>query len=321
MNRASASDFTQRRVPSALRPAVAIEIGEQPVVGIAVQVDGAAERCLRQHALHLRARPIVSPVPQKLQLALAEQLKSGEIDGFRIVTFVIDVIGPRSHRRDGAHRTRLELAILEDREVDAADAQPREIHADALADRRGIDRVRQVPALRALHHVHVGRREEVAAVRAAAVRRVAPFFTPQVRVSDVVVVRDADRRAILDDLAILEAELDPAGRVLGVVIRLIAREEEQIRILTQQPLHDFRPRALGSRRVASQVGDDDLVLVQRITTDGAVERRLVPMPHPVRHRLRCIPAFDPEVGAPARISNRRAGDFRPGAIALNLQPG
>ena len=66
--------------------------------------------------------------------------------------------------RNLALRAGLELAVLEDREVDAADAQAREIDGDAAFDRRRIDRIGQMPRLLPLHHVHVLDRIEVAAV-------------------------------------------------------------------------------------------------------------------------------------------------------------
>ena len=47
----------------------------------------------------------------------------------------------------------------------------------------------------------------------------------------VVIVGNADRRPVADDVAELQAELDPAGRVLGVAIGLVAGEEEQVGIL------------------------------------------------------------------------------------------
>ena len=49
--------------------------------------------------------------------------------------------------------------------------------------------------------------------------------------ADVVVVGDGDRRPVAHDVAELQAELDPAGGVLGVAIGLVAGEEQQVGIL------------------------------------------------------------------------------------------
>ena len=55
-----------------------------------------------------------------------------------------------------AKRSRLELAVFQDGEVDATHHQPSEIDADVLIHRLRIDGIRQMPALLPLHHVHIG---------------------------------------------------------------------------------------------------------------------------------------------------------------------
>ena len=49
--------------------------------------------------------------------------------------------------------------------------------------------------------------------------------------ADVVVVGNRDRRPVANHVAELQAELDPAGRVLGVAVGLVAGEEQQVGIL------------------------------------------------------------------------------------------
>jgi hypothetical protein len=76
MNRPGAANFLERAVAAGLRPAVAIEIRQQPRIALAVHVDRAAECRLRQHGLDLGAGPVLPPRAQEAQLPLAEQLQT-----------------------------------------------------------------------------------------------------------------------------------------------------------------------------------------------------------------------------------------------------
>ncbi len=124
-----AADFFERAIARRLRPAVAIEVGEQAIVALAVHVDGAAEGGLREHGLHLRAGPVLRPVAEEFLLPLAEQLQARQVDRLRIVGGIVDVVGTRPHLRNLARRAALEFAVFENGEVHAADVQPREIDA------------------------------------------------------------------------------------------------------------------------------------------------------------------------------------------------
>ena len=73
--------------------------------------------------------------------ALAE---AGEIDGLGVVGRVVDVVGPGAHLRDLAGGAALELPVLEDREIDAAEAEPREVDGDPAIDGGRIGRVGEV---------------------------------------------------------------------------------------------------------------------------------------------------------------------------------
>jgi hypothetical protein len=61
MRRPRVREDAERLVAARLRPAVAVEIGEEPVVGLAMQMHGAAEGCLRQGTLRADALPVVGP--------------------------------------------------------------------------------------------------------------------------------------------------------------------------------------------------------------------------------------------------------------------
>jgi len=100
--------------------------------------------------------------------------------------------------------------------------------------------------------------------------------------SDVVVVRNADRRTIAHDLPELQTELDPAGGMLRVTVGLVAAKKEQIRVLFFKIVDDLGPLVDGFARIAGLIGDDDLVLLDRIAADASFEQRLFTMSNSIR---------------------------------------
>jgi hypothetical protein len=250
----------------------------------------------------------------------AEQFEPGQVDRLAIVGRIDDVVGSRAHLRDRAGRPGLELAVFENREVDAAEHQPREIDADPLLDRRGIDRVGEVPGLLPLDHVHVAGREEVAAVGAVFAKSLLAAGPPQVWVADVVVVGDRHGGPVADHVAKLQTEFDPRIRVLLVAIRLVAGEEEQVGVGCPQAGHDLLPRPWRFGRVAREHGHGDRLLVGGIAADDAFEDRRVAMPHAVGVVAGGVPVVDAEVGIPAGIVHCRPRDLFPGPTPPDLEP-
>ena len=185
----------------------------------------------------------------------------------------------------------------------------------------GVRRVGQVPRLLPLDHVHVGRGVEIPAV--GAVGSIAPLavLAPNVRVADVVVVRDRDRGAVPDQVAELQAELDPASGVFSVPIGLVTGEEQQVRVLGEQVLDDLRPTARGAAGVARHVRHHNRVLLGRVTADRTLERGRLAVPHAVLDALRGVPLPDAKVGAPAGVLDRRLPQLDPPPVAFHFQPG
>ena len=314
-------DFLEGAVPAGLRPGIGIEVREQPVAVGSMQMDRAAESRLRQHGFHDRSGPVLAPRVQEAELPFAEQLQSRKIDTLRVVGGIVDVIGPRTQLRDLAGGTGLELAVLEDREIKPANPQPGEVNPDAPLHRRRIRRVGQVPGLLALHHVDVGDRIEVSAVGIALQGGAVAAFAPEIGVPDIVVVGNADRRPVAHQLPELQPELDPAGCVLGMPIRLIPGEEEQVGILREQARDDLGPQPRGPAGVAGHRRHDDLILVARVAPDGAGKLRGGTVAHAVARGPGAIPVGHPEMGAPARIDHCRTGDLGPGSATLDFEPG
>ena len=173
-----------------------------------------------------------------------------------------------------------------------------------------------MPALLTLHLVHIGHGVTIAAVRIAADLGLATRLAPQIAVTDVVIVGNAHRRAVADDVAKLQAELDPSRRVLRVAIRLITTEKQHVRVLRPQVVDDLGARPDRAAGVAAHVRDHDLILLHRIATDEALKHRLLAVAHAVGHVLRAIPALHAEMRVPARIMHLALRDFLPLAVLL-----
>ena len=195
-----------------------------------MHVDGTAERGLREHGLGPDPASVAGPAVEPVELPPAEQLEAGEVDRLAVVGRIGDVVGAGAELGNRALGTGLELAVFEDREIQATEHQPREVDRDPLLHRRGIDGVGQVPGLLPLHHVHVRRRIVVAAVGAGLLQGTLSPGAPEIRMAHIVVVGDRDNRPVAEHIAELEPELDPAHGVLRVAIGLIAREEQQVGI-------------------------------------------------------------------------------------------
>ncbi len=123
-----------------------------------------------------------------------------------------------------------EFAVFQDGKVDVAPIQIGEIDADPLADVTRVDGVWQMAGLCAFHLFNIDSRLGVTTVRRSAQRGDLSAFAPDVRLANIVIVRQTYRGAIFDDVAKIPAELEPGGIVAVVVVDLISRKEEYIRI-------------------------------------------------------------------------------------------
>jgi hypothetical protein len=64
------ADFAERGIAAGLRPTVAVEVGEQAVVAVAMDVDRTGEGGLGKHGFHFGPAPVPAPAPQEVELAL-----------------------------------------------------------------------------------------------------------------------------------------------------------------------------------------------------------------------------------------------------------
>ena len=122
MDRSRTANCRQCFVATCLRPTIAIQICQQPVVWFAVQMDRAAKCSLAEHALHFRVRPIFAPIIEKRELSITQQFQLRQIHRFRIVRSIVDVIGTRTHFWNLPFRSTLEFPVLKNRKVNPADS-------------------------------------------------------------------------------------------------------------------------------------------------------------------------------------------------------
>ena len=229
------------------------------------------------------------------------------------------MVRTRSHLRDLALGTGLEFPVFEDGKVDFADAQPREIDGDALFDRARVGRIGQVPRLAAVDHANVLGGVEVAARIAGGRIGDDASLAPHVALADIVIVRDGHDRAVFDDLAEVVAPQQPSRGVLGMVVTLVAGEEQQVGVLFLQLGNDRVAVAAVAVRVAGQRTDDDRVFVHGIPADQPFKYGIATVPDPVRDALGRVPGSDAEMGRPAGVDHRGAGHFAPLAVGHQFQ--
>ena len=211
------------------------------------------------------------------------------------------MIRSRSHFWNFTGWTRLEFAVFENRKVNSADSQACEVNGDTAIDGRRIDSVGQMPGLLTLHEVDLFNRIKVTAVRVTAKRRAPPVFAPQIRMAHVVVVGNRDRGSVAQDVAELQSEFNPAGRMFGVSISLISREEQQIGILRFEILQDLGALAGSATRVAGHIGDHNNAFVDRIASNDSNEFCLVAVSHSIGYIDGSVPVFNTEMRTPSRI--------------------
>ena len=107
-----------------------------------------------------------------------------------------------------------------------------------------------MPSLGTLHHVDVFHRVKVASVRSGRCGRFFSSGSPNVCLSHVVIVWNGNHRASSEEFTKLQAEFKPAGGVLGMMVGLVAGEEQKIGILELDVFDDARSRTASAAGVA-----------------------------------------------------------------------
>ena len=144
-------------------------------------------------------------------------------------------------------------------------------------------------------------------------------FSPEVRLTDIVVIWNRDGGTIFHDVTKAQSELNPAGGVLGVMIGLISGEEEKVRVLLNQVRKNGGARSLGPAGVAGEIADDDDILVDRILANEPFKHRVLSMTNSIGNVFGVVPAFDAEVGTPSGIENFLSRRFFPGVAIFELK--
>ena len=131
----------------------------------------------------------------------------------------------------------------------------------------GVERIRKVPRLLALDHINKFRRKHIPTIGGTSfAQRFFTPFAPDIAMSNVMIIRDADRRAILHDIGKLHAKLQPTIGCFLVGVILVTSKKEQIRILFLQVLYKLSPSKSLSVLwgVTGHVGYHEGFLIDRI---------------------------------------------------------
>jgi len=296
----------------------------KPAVDTAVNMCAAAEDGLRQHAFHFSAGPVGRPVVEEFQLSLSQEHRSGHVHRFGIIVGVEDVIRSRSLLWNKALGARLELTVLDDGETDSPDVQRGIINSDAALDGCRVVRVGQMACLGAFDLLDVPDGGVVSTVVAGTGVGLLATGAPQIGLADVVIVRDGDRGNLTDDLAEVLAEPQPVLEMLGVVIDLVAAEEQQV---GPEPLDVFDDVGLGQvsavsghDAVAGECRHGDDILVGGVPQNPAVEECTPAVGDAIVNRLCRIPVFHPERRSPAVLDDLCGGYLFPFAVLFYFQP-
>ena len=193
------------------------------------------------------------------------------------------------------------------------------VNADALFDRSGIVRVGQVAGLLALNHLDVFVVEKITAAVSGRHGRDFAVLTPEIALADVVVVGDGNAGPAAEDFFEGETELQPRRGVFFVIVALIAREKDEIRILVIYVTGVFGAEAAVAIRVARQGDDFDFVFSRGVLADQAFEDGAFAMTEPVFVIAGVVPPLDAEDGRPPEIVDGTARQLGPTAVAFDLK--
>ncbi len=146
-----------------------------------------------------------------------------------------------------------------------------------------------MPSLASLHHIDGRSRVEKSSCWACWRPRLLAILTPNIRLPNIVIIRDRDCGTILHDLAELHSELQPSK---SVVVGLITSKEQQIRILLHQILN-HRGTGPGVRLL---LPDSDPTTIVSLSIGSlryeTIKRCLFTMTQSVIKILCCIPILD-----------------------------
>ena len=76
----TSADFTQGIVPPGLGPGIGVEIGEKAILGRAMKMDSSTEGGGGENGFHFCSGPVLRPVVEELELAIAEEFEAFDVD-------------------------------------------------------------------------------------------------------------------------------------------------------------------------------------------------------------------------------------------------
>ena len=314
---------TDGLVATRLRPAVGVHVGVETSVSAAVNVCASAEDGRGEGDFHVGVGPVLGPAVEEVELAITEKDSTFNVDAGGIVFRIEDVVRTRALLGDASGRAGLELAVFENGKVDVAPVQVGEPDSDALANGLGRDRIGEVTGLGALHFLDVFAGTGVSTVGGTAEGRDFTALSPEVGLTGVVVVRQAEGGAVFDDLAEVATEFEPGGVVLVVIVNLVSREEEDVDVSLLHVFDDVFAgdvtSVCGLDGISGEAGNHDFLFVDRVLANDTFVGGFLSMAHAVFGFLAVVPVFDAEGGCPAGIDGVDLANFNPLAVFFDLK--
>ena len=194
----------------------------EPATCVSMNVGSPTEDGRREGSLHFDAIPLLGPLIEKRKLAISEKEGSFDVDTGGVIVRIQNVVGTRSLFGNASRWACFELPIFKDCEIDAAPVEAVEPISDTLSDGVWIDRIGKVTGLGSLDFLNVNPGSGIASIGGSFEGGDFSALTPEVGLSRVVVVRKAQRRAILDDLSKVPSKIEPGCIVALVVVNLIS---------------------------------------------------------------------------------------------------
>ena len=150
-----------------------------------------------------------------------------------------------------AGRTGLELAVLDNGKANTPPVQVGVISSDTSFDGGRVVWIRQMTGLSPLHLLDIFDGHGIPTVRRTGKSRFLAVVTPDIGLSDIMVIGNAHGREIPDHLSEITTKPQPGGVVAAMVVNLVTGKEKKVRLKPLDILHQIL-----LRYVASMTGVD-----------------------------------------------------------------
>ena len=160
-----------------------------------------------------------------------------------------------------------------------------------------------MPGLLALHHGDILDGVVIATAGSCMSGCFLARFSPQVCLSDVMVVRNGDGRTVLDDIPELQTKFNPARSMFSMMVSLITGKEKKVGVDFFNVLHDVSSWTWVPAGIAGQIAHDDFIFVDGVFSNRSGKDSFLSMSDAVGKNLGVVPVRNSEVGTPSWVSD------------------